>query len=737
MIDRCCISLNNYCNMNCKYCYFYKRDNIRIKDVQCFGINEIKVILDNIFEYCETKNLRKKFIIGIVGSGEPLLNFKEIEYIINYTKEVGKKSLVRFYVITNGYNLESKKLDFLFNNKDLIDVSFSLDGDKELHDLNRVKWIGKEYVGTFYEVFSNIKRYALKFGRMPSINVTVHKFTISKIKDLYDFLIRENFSKVTFSKIFDNKDSELYISDQEFSDFIEEINKINEHLIIRNIEARDSKKVDCSKYGAKCGVGITNIFYGNGKIYPCGRFLNNKEFQLGNYNDKLRDIESKFSDCKYTKFNDLRESFKSYHDVYISKSLKEYSKIVLYGLPRSGKNYAISKCFKGTDIKYYSGSSNLLSSSTLSTFRNLPNASKELKRRNFIKTFNNYRLENPSNYIVDGHFSFPKKDKLDICMLDDDLLCYDYFLYKYTKPEIIYKNFLKDKGSIDMSNMPMSKIESWQNFEITNLKVRCASIGKELIVIDDNKNIRRFSKFLVSKEKSINSNFQVDSWIEKNKDRIANHNNIIVIDGDKTISNIDKSKELLKKLIENKGSLDKEIGRIIFKNDIYTSYQIFQYIDYFYSNFSSLEIKSALNSMDIKEDEDGLMSILKLLSKKYLIIVATSGLKDLWDHLTKDIDRLIIGSTLNAKACIISSFSKKLLVEKLLNLDKNVIAIGDSEIDIPMLEAASKGFLIINSEKQKKRLATSLNVKGGLNFKVINRTEKNVLLSLGDEQNDG
>ena len=52
MINRVCISINNRCNLNCKYCHFHeKKDSIESDDM------DVIVILDNIIDYIDKNGI--------------------------------------------------------------------------------------------------------------------------------------------------------------------------------------------------------------------------------------------------------------------------------------------------------------------------------------------------------------------------------------------------------------------------------------------------------------------------------------------------------------------------------------------------------------------------------------------------------------------------------------------------------------------------------------------------------
>ncbi|WP_455543070.1 radical SAM protein [Intestinibacter sp.] len=296
MIDRACISINGICNLNCRYCYFYERDVINTKCVAHFTKDDVITILKNVASYSEKNNIN--FKIGIVGSGEPLLNFDLIEDILKWLDNDEKaKKHIKLYTISNGYSLKEQSLKKLFEYKHLIDLSISLDGYKELQDYARVRKIGGEFVGTYEKVFETICKYEDIFKQKPSINVTVHKESIKNKEKLLQYLLENDFKNVTFSRLVDCELDDLKITKAEFDQFINWVEDLDiQHKInVRNISVR-GKKIDCSMYGAKCGVGQTNIFFADKKVYPCGRFIGKKEYELCSYSSTIEDIEKSF--CK-------------------------------------------------------------------------------------------------------------------------------------------------------------------------------------------------------------------------------------------------------------------------------------------------------------------------------------------------------------------------------------------------------------------------------------------------------
>lgn len=240
MITRVCISINNRCNLNCKYCHFHeKKDSIVESEMDVFRI------LDNIRQHIE-RNAIRSFKIGFVGNGEPLLEFDKLRKYIDHIADLLESGVVSAYTITNGISLSRSMLEYLSANK--VNVGFSIDGLKTVHD----KWRCNSYD----KVMQSIELYREVVGTYPSMNCTVGRDVLDNADETIKFF--ETFgSRITFSRMI----GQYGISLSEFNTFL---NKAAKTLNVRR------GGYDCTMYGGMCGAGMNNIFYANGKIYVCG-----------------------------------------------------------------------------------------------------------------------------------------------------------------------------------------------------------------------------------------------------------------------------------------------------------------------------------------------------------------------------------------------------------------------------------------------------------------------------------
>lgn len=240
MITRVCISINNRCNLNCRYCHFHeKKDSIVESEMDVFRI------LDNIRQHIE-RNAIRSFKIGFVGNGEPLLEFDKLRKYIDHIADLLESGVVSAYTITNGISLSRSMLEYLSANK--VNVGFSIDGLKTVHD----KWRCNSYD----KVMQSIELYREVVGTYPSMNCTVGRDVLDNADETIKFF--ETFgSRITFSRMI----GQYGISLSEFNTFLDKAAKT---LNVRR------GGYDCTMYGGMCGAGMNNIFYANGKIYVCG-----------------------------------------------------------------------------------------------------------------------------------------------------------------------------------------------------------------------------------------------------------------------------------------------------------------------------------------------------------------------------------------------------------------------------------------------------------------------------------
>lgn len=256
VIDRICISINNRCNLNCRYCHFHEKGEIEATEM------DIYEILDNVKKYTQRASriecpsdyglrpiryTKKKFKIGFVGNGEGFLDWPQLKSYIKYIEDC---SLISTYTITNGtIKLPDEELHFLEEHN--INVGFSIDGYKELHDRNRCN--------SFDKAIENVENYKRVTGHYPTFNAAVGRECLENADKVIAFF-KPFDTRVAFSRMIGKHG----ISLEEYRDFLKKAEQV--------IPVRRGGK-DCTMYGGQCGAGTNNYFFANGKVYFCGNCI--------------------------------------------------------------------------------------------------------------------------------------------------------------------------------------------------------------------------------------------------------------------------------------------------------------------------------------------------------------------------------------------------------------------------------------------------------------------------------
>ena len=283
------ISLNviQSCNMRCIYCY---------GDGGEYGHKD-KMCEDTAFSAVDwlIKSSGECRKLGIVFfGGEPLMNFSLIKKVVEYSKNMchSVNKVMTFSITTNGTLFTNEIINYL--NEHNFGVTISLDGPKEIQDINRPLASGK---GS-YELIkkNNIAMNGSRGGRTTA-RVTVTNQNVA-FKDILITSKEMGFNTTVFVPVTsddDNSENKLCISDKRLNHikdyYTEEGDKLLKKIkdrasnmsgSVRFIEIIRSFLLK-EKREHYCGVGRTlAAVASNGDLYPCHRFVGDEKFLLGN-----------------------------------------------------------------------------------------------------------------------------------------------------------------------------------------------------------------------------------------------------------------------------------------------------------------------------------------------------------------------------------------------------------------------------------------------------------------------
>ena len=265
------------CQLSCKYCYFVQKNN---KNRMSFEIG--RKAMDFFLDRRETYP-QEAVVFDFIG-GEPFLEIDLIDQICDYFK---KKSFsmdhdwfnaYRFSFTTNGLLYNDRKVQhFITKNRTHLDMTITLDGTRQKHNLQRIFPDGK---GSYDAVVKNIPLWLKQFPDA-STKVTIGSEDIPFLKEsilhLWELGIKNINANVVFENVWKENDDRLFEEQlMQLADAIIEKEYFRDHrcsLFNRSI----GKKV--TNFGNWCGVGKVSCVDYAGNLYPCVRFT---QFSLQN-----------------------------------------------------------------------------------------------------------------------------------------------------------------------------------------------------------------------------------------------------------------------------------------------------------------------------------------------------------------------------------------------------------------------------------------------------------------------
>jgi len=258
-----------------------------------------------------------KYLAFEFQGGEPLLNFRIIKEIVEYSKSKNTIKNIEYRLVTNLTLMNEKILDFIKKNK--ITISVSLDGDESLHNKNRPFKSGR---GTYEVVKWWIKKIKSESDIHLSALPTITKYSLENVKQILETYIQLGFNNIFIRNLSPfgaatDKWEDIGYKAENFIQFYKEMLELILHYNTLNIKITENyatmilskllKKysINFMDLRSPCGAGIGQIAYNwDGNIFTCdeGRMLaaeGDLTFKIGdtandNYSSCLRSDNLKY-----------------------------------------------------------------------------------------------------------------------------------------------------------------------------------------------------------------------------------------------------------------------------------------------------------------------------------------------------------------------------------------------------------------------------------------------------------
>ncbi|MCM1230106.1 MAG: radical SAM peptide maturase, CXXX-repeat target family [Ruminococcus flavefaciens] len=273
------IQVTDACNLRCTYCYQIDKKNHYIPvELAC---QYLKIILDGDNPYINMDNTYG-MILDFIG-GEPFLAIDQIteitDWTIGYMIDNQHPWLTKFRIniCSNGtLYFDPRVQKYLERYHNLVSLSFSIDGNRELHDACRIFPDGR---GSYDMAVHAVQHYSAKYcdGYMPGTKLTLSPDNIQYFADAHINLIQS----LHYETIHCNCCFEEGWTNEHARLLYHEMNKLTDWLFENDM----ADKVYISIYEPNIGVAINddkNWCGGTGAmvsvdwkgdIYPCIRYM--------------------------------------------------------------------------------------------------------------------------------------------------------------------------------------------------------------------------------------------------------------------------------------------------------------------------------------------------------------------------------------------------------------------------------------------------------------------------------
>ncbi len=262
------------CNMRCDYCFYHSIAQNR--DTYSHGIMQ-DALLDTLIK--NALSSAEGFCTFAFQGGEPTLaGLDFFERVVNLQKKHNTKKLsIQNTIQTNGYTIDDEWAKFLAESRFLVGVS--LDGNSEVHNLNRLNAQGKPTFNRIMQSVERLRRHGAEFNILSVVTAQNAK----RIASTYSFFKKQDFRHLQFIPHLDEETSSPQssrhaLSSGAYAKFLIDLFRLwhrdfmsGNYFSIRHIDnwvriAAGQAPEACAQRG-HCSVQF--VVESDGSVYPC------------------------------------------------------------------------------------------------------------------------------------------------------------------------------------------------------------------------------------------------------------------------------------------------------------------------------------------------------------------------------------------------------------------------------------------------------------------------------------
>ena len=300
VVKAMCLHAAHDCNLRCRYCFagageYHGRNRCMLP------VKTGKAALDWLVKMSGKRvNLEVDFF-----GGEPLMNFKAVQEIVAYGRELEKhhNKRFKFTTTTNGLLLNDEIIDFL--NREMDNVVLSIDGRPEVHDRMRPTPNGS---GSYAHIIPQALRLAKSRGQQRYyVRGTFTAHNLDFANDVLH-LADAGFEQLSIEPVVADSTCEYALRQEHLPKIFDEYESLAKEYLKRRKDGRwfnffhfmvDLEGGPClRKRLTGCGAGNEYVAVTpEGDIYPCHQFVGREGFLMGSVLDGSFDtaIQQKFA----------------------------------------------------------------------------------------------------------------------------------------------------------------------------------------------------------------------------------------------------------------------------------------------------------------------------------------------------------------------------------------------------------------------------------------------------------
>lgn len=269
------------CNLRCKYCFYNAiATNRKIADTGILKDEMLEMLVIEALSYADG------YCSFAFQGGEPTLaGISFFRKLIEFQKKYNSKNvLINNAIQTNGYIIDDEWAKFLADNNFLVGIS--LDGPKEIHDLNRKNPQDEGSFSKVMEAISCFNRHNVQYN----ILSVVTGLTARKIEKVYNFYKKNGFRYLQFIPCLEPLENErgssdFFLSADRYAKFLCHLFdlwladfKMGKYISIRYFDNLVhmilGRPPEACNMNGTCSIQL--VVEGDGGVYPCDFYVYDK-----------------------------------------------------------------------------------------------------------------------------------------------------------------------------------------------------------------------------------------------------------------------------------------------------------------------------------------------------------------------------------------------------------------------------------------------------------------------------